>query len=183
MSNSQFQTYLGFFSLLLLSGCSSHSLMGSGNEVKAVEGGLCPVATQVTNRAYAREMLLGSWQGVKDMSGKERYQWLTHHYADGTYRSVFREPDQTGDVEDKVEVGYWGVSGMVRFLLFRGWETPSGFIASPPDEPTYYDAFLIQRIDEDQILYCNLETGERFQAVRVAHEAEFPPLSSHDIKP
>jgi hypothetical protein len=158
-----------------LCACSQHSLR-EGSSLSAVEGGECPAPSKIINRAFAREMLTGSWQGVRAFSKGGRYEWITHHYSDGTYRSVFREPGSNDEKKDKVEVGFWGVSGMVRYMLFRGWETKEGFIAAPPDEPTYYDTFLLQRLDEEQMLYCNLETGEQYQAVRVKHGSEFSPL-------
>lgn len=168
---------------LLISGCSYHQSIHKNSLISA-QGGHCTRPSDPLNQVLAREILIGSWQGAKRQQlTNEDYQWLTHHFSDGTYRSIFRTsatannlespPPETNNPPEQIEVGYWGVSGMVRYTIFRGWESPNGVIAAPPDEPSYYDAFLLQYLDENHMTYCNLETGESFTAVRVKSGSEF----------
>lgn len=172
---------------LLIAGCVNQQLTHKNSLITA-QGGYCKQPSNPLNQVLARETLIGSWQGVKGQQlTKEGYQWLTHHFSDGTYRSIFRtsvpentmEPHPAGqnpsteNLSEQIEVGYWGVAGMVRYTIFRGWEGPNGVISAPPDEPSYYDAFLLQHLDENHMAYCNLETGETFTAVRVKQGSEF----------
>ncbi|MFQ3200186.1 MAG: hypothetical protein ACI9SK_000900 [Zhongshania sp.] len=86
-------------------------------------------------------MLLGKWYGVLTMESGGKEEWLTERSADGTYRVYFRFVAADGSVRSQSEVGFWGVSDGIYFLIFCGRVIIEGMKSADPIFAGYCDAY------------------------------------------
>lgn len=135
-----------------------------------------PGTPEVT--AQRREQLLGCWVGAAQIAGGGQRVWLVQRDRDGSFRIDFRTEVDNAEAEVTTEVGHWGVSGEVYFTMTRGWLTPAGPEPADMSDPYYYDAYLIEALDDSQFVYRHAETGYAYRVTRPVGDCVLPTTAA-----
>lgn len=128
--------------------------------------------------ALRREQLSGCWVGAAQIAGGGQRVWLVQRNGDGSFRIDFRTAVENAEAEVTTEVGMWGVSGDIYFTITRGWLTPDGPQPADLGDPYFYDAYLIEALDEQQFVYRHAETGYAYRVTRPVGECALPDTAA-----
>lgn len=158
-------------SLFLLAGCAWNDAARTPDVALAKPG--TPVQT-----AERRRLLTGCWVGAAQIEGGGQRVWLVQRGDDGRFRIDFRTEVDNADAETTTEVGSWGVSGEIYFTITRGWLTPNGPQAADMGDPYFYDAYLIEALDDQQFVYRHAETGYAYRVTRPVGDCALPDTAA-----
>ena len=158
---------IGLVASLLLAGCAWNNATGPVDASLAKPG--TPEQT-----AQRRNLLTGCWVGAAQIKGGGQRVWLVQREDDGRFRIDFRTQVDNAEAEVTTEVGSWGVSGDIYFTITRGWLTPNGPQAADMGDPYFYDAYLIEALDEQQFVYRHAETGYSYRVTRPVGDCVLP---------
>lgn len=128
--------------------------------------------------AQRRQLLLGCWVGAAQIAGGGQRVWLVQRESDGSFRIDFRTEVENAEAEVTTEIGHWGVSGEVYFTMTRGWLTPAGPEPADMTDPYYYDAYVIEALDEAQFIYRHAETGYSYRVTRPVGDCTLPTTAA-----
>ncbi len=111
--------------------------------------------------------LVGTWFGSQPEADGGRYDWIVVRDPYGRFKLTHRNYDEEGNFKENVEVGEWGVSGPVFFVIAKGWIREGKFVPIEHVGPGYRDAYQIISITEDKFEYRYYGDGRRFVVKRV----------------
>jgi hypothetical protein len=120
--------------------------------------------------------LIGSWLIETTTTEGGVHRILTRRGAEGDFEVTFVTERPDGRTDVNREVGYWGASGGIYFVLTFGWlEREGGFRPAGRRASGYYDdAYQIIRITHDTFEYQAIASGNRNTARRVADDYVLP---------
>lgn len=119
-------------------------------------------------------LMVGKWYGSNPTKSGGVRQFITERYQDGSYRDIFKVTDAQGNSSESSEVGYWGISGLISFAIFRGWLNQGIIEPSDPTDPYNYDAYHIISLNSEEYEYSHVTTGNRFRVKKVDPDFVFP---------
>jgi hypothetical protein len=143
----------------------------TGTSAVAVVG-MKPDATQHQKERW--ELMVGHWYGDQPRKDGGRHQWLVVRSPYGWYKIDFVETGPNGKVDQRTEIGEWGLSGPVYFTSYRGWIEGSVLHGVGSSNPSYYDAYRILRLDKNKLEYKSFATGDHYVVKRVAPDFKIP---------
>lgn len=120
------------------------------------------------------QLMVGSWYGSQKIRDGGVYSWIIRRNVNGRYKLEAKIASPTGDVKKQVEVGEWGVGGMIYFTICKGWMIGDKFTPSDPTDPYYRDVYKILELTHDLIKYEDLDSGKSFTARRVHEDFQMP---------
>ena len=169
---------LAWMAAWLSTACASSSKM---NEAALLDVPIDPKPPGSTTKPRSEadqkrwNMLIGKYYGEFRTPEGERLQWTVTLLPEGLYRADLPSTASDGRVEDTIEVGEWGVSGPVIFMMFRGWLEENGkFRPSDPLNPYNNDAYRIMKLDSNHLEIVHFSTGVRYLNRRVASDFRMP---------
>jgi hypothetical protein len=150
----------------LLSGCATTDT--SKEAITSVK----PSLTLSQEKTW--KLMIGKWYGSQPTKDGGKKREIMERAPNGTYKITFRVYGKDGKYKEQTEVGHWGVSGPVYFLIFRGWVKGDKFSPANPADPYNYDAYKIVRLTNEIFEYESYSSGNRYIIKRVPQEFEFP---------
>ena len=121
-----------------------------------------------------RRIMIGKWFGEALTKDGGQRKWLTERHSDGTYMITFRKYGKNGSYEETREIGLWGIAGDIYFSIMKGWVKNNQIVPSDPENPYYYDAYKIIRLDMDYFEYKGVDDDERYILRKVKKDFQFP---------
>ena len=119
-------------------------------------------------------LLVGKWYGNTLSESGVRREIITVRLDDGTYKIRFRISDQMQVVEERTEVGRWGISGPIYFTIYFGWIEGDEFYPSDSLAPYNQDAYRIIMLNDEIFEYEHVVVQAKFVAKKVPMDFEFP---------
>lgn len=120
------------------------------------------------------DMMIGKWLGEAPTKEGGVRRWLVNRFSDGTYRIHFQTMRRNAVVENRIEVGNWGISGPVYFSIYRGRMVGNVLRNSDPGDPYNHDAYEILELSEDRFRYRHYETQNEYEIRKVPDEYRLP---------
>lgn len=118
--------------------------------------------------------MVGSWYSDQPTKSGERKETTANLLSDGSYIINFKKTSAEGEVTNKTEVGYWGISGDIHFTIFKGWIENEVVKLARPTDPYNYDAYKIIELTETTFKYVHVDTGDEFHAKKIKTSKESP---------
>ena len=133
--------------------------------VLAVSGFASP-AKPVQTASSERQALVGHWFGddVQPSTGRPT-KWLMDRRADGTFTVRFKEP-----APSVVSLETGTRSG----ALYRTQTMSVNGVVTDPDDPYYYDEYLLEEVGADRIVYVHRKNQARYRSRRVGSDFRIP---------
>ena len=120
--------------------------------------------------------MVGTWYSSHTLSTGETQQEIVEKKKDGTYRSTQRLYSSTGQFKEKTEVGQWGLSGNIYFMIHRGKLTNRSVKPYDTSNPNYYQAYKILDAKPNAIRHSHVATGKISINTKVSSNFKFPGL-------
>jgi hypothetical protein len=135
-------------------------------------------STGLAPNAHTQDRLsiVGSWHGELPVSEARAGQavdlrrWLSTFRPDGTYTIVFRYYLNDCLQAELTESGVWGLNGQVQWTQCRSVKHNS----APPERCWYRQEYVIQRIDEREMAYIGMASGQSYLETRVSSDFRLP---------
>lgn len=154
--------------VIFLSACSSNS----DNYVISVLS-----SDETGSREKLWRAMTGVWKGSQKTQDGGLYEWSMTSFYDGKYILSGRVQNENGPYS-QIEVGEWGVSGNVKFIIFKGWLVESHCNIADRTDPTNYDAYQIISLTDDLVEYRDLSDGDLFLMHREAEISSSERITS-----
>jgi hypothetical protein len=151
------KTWLSIFSFIFTSGCVSVNLHQ-------------PFHYPEEDSVEARQLMIGSWLGVKHFEDGRIQRWLVKRQPDGIYFVHFQIIETNGEMDEWQEVGVWGVRKPIYFTAMRGFVENDNIIPADTDDAVFYDAYRIIELNEQQFTYRSFTSGNEFSLNKVADD-------------
>ena len=113
-----------------------------------------------------RTLMLGVWRGEKNHDDGTYQKWLVTRFPDGTYRIDFSKVSPTGRKESWGEYGLWGIRNPIYFTAMRGFIENSNPTPADPTDSTFYDAYKVVLLTEQEFTYKSYTSGSTFTIKR-----------------
>ncbi len=124
----------------------------------------------------SRAALIGRWFSESVAPNGERRLELKELRRDGTYQVTFRSIQPNGHFAEQTEVGVWGVSGRVYFTIMQGYLAGGSITPVSREDPSYYDAYDILRLDGAELELRLPALNVRYLARRVPPSFRLPDI-------
>lgn len=113
------------------------------------------------------DLMVGTWYGKQPKKEGGIHEWLMTRKMDGSYHIQFRTTSAFGGVKYSEEVGTWGVSAEIYFTTFDGWIIEGVFVKTDLEGQFTRDAYRIEKLNQEEMIYTSLETESTYRVVRV----------------
>ena len=109
-----------------------------------------------------RNFLIGTWETDSTVIGGGLQTSTISQKADGTFVIDFLSTNVNGAPTKQTETGRWGVSGGIYFTITTGFMHDGEFSAADQEDPIFYDAYKIDKLDKTTFKYTHISTTDRF---------------------
>lgn len=123
----------------------------------AINGDSCLLPKHTFPRSWVGAMLVGSWRGSKIQKDGTLYNWQNDYLDGGRFKLTV-----IGD--DHEEIGEWHTAGMILSLTTREIKYKN---SNEFQESHFFENYILQSIDSKKMIYCNPESGEVFEALKI----------------
>lgn len=121
-------------------------------------------------------LMTGLWYGSQPIKKGGKKEWLIKRDESGFYEIRFRNHLVDGSIEERIEVGDWGIAESFYFSIFTGWIINNQFVPADRKDPYNRDIYKVIRLNETLFEYENISTRDRFTVKRVADDFTFSKL-------
>jgi len=112
-------------------------------------------------------LMTGKWYGSQPLKQGGKKEWLITRDENGFYEINFRNHLEDGSIEERTEVGDWGIAETFYFSIFNGWIINDQFVPADRRDPYNRDIYKVIRLNESFFEYENISTKDRYTVKRV----------------
>ena len=141
-------------------------MVGTASSMEASVTEFKPLLT--IDKKELRATFVGKWSSKQPTKKGGIKESIINRSVDSRYIIEHKIYDKNSAlIQESKEVGMWGVSGGIYFTSFRGWLENGKVSPSDPTDAYNYDAYKIEHVDQDKLVYKNLSSGNEYTYNRV----------------
>lgn len=119
-------------------------------------------------------LMVGKWYGSQPLEQGGKKEWVITREENGFYEVSFRNQLRDGTIEERIEVGDWGIAESFYFSIFQGWIIEEQFVPADRNDPYNRDVYKVIRLTDQLFEYQNISTKERYTVKRVNSDFTLP---------